>query len=210
MVLCRVFRLVPLVVLVFVALAGSGFTSPASAQGTTVDKSVQINALADANWCETGSAGETCYEAHLDVAEPSKSFDTGVCLQLTGFGPGGESFEEGCADAAGKLALNPKDLSTASLSPVSIDLNALVCDPETNECDIVFSRTVTVEAAWVGAGKSEKVIGRFADPQNNCLTNEKIIGLIQNATATIGLDGAGHEATGNLQVLDVQDRTFCR
>jgi hypothetical protein len=189
--------------------ASLGFIAKASAQGTTVEKSVQINALGDASWCESGNGGETCYEAHLDIADPGKFGGVVACLSLTSSGPNGETFEEGCADVADAFVLDPKDLSSASLAATPIDLLVNVCDPETNECDIVFSRTVSLGATWVAVGETQKIPGRIEDPQNNCVTHTKIKGLIQNATATLVIDGVRHEGDGNLQVLDVLDRTHC-
>ena len=68
---------------------------------------------------------------------------------------------------------------------------------------------MTVGAAWVGVGDTEKIPGRLEDPQHNCVTYTKIKGLIQNATVTLTVDGTRHEGDGNLQVLDVQERTHC-
>jgi hypothetical protein len=196
-------------VTVFALSAGLGFVEKASAQGTTVEKSVQINAIADVSWCESVTGGEACYQATLEVFDPDKFGGVTACLSDSATGPEGETFEEGCAGAGGTFVLDPKDLSSASLLPTDIDLFVNVCDPETKECDFVFSRTVTLEATWIEVGKPEYNTGRLEDPQNNCVTHTKIKGLIQTATTTLVIDGVSHDGDGNLQVLDVQDRRFC-
>jgi hypothetical protein len=93
--------------------------------------------------------------------------------------------------------------------PTEFDLLINVCDPVTKVCDFVFSRTVTLEATWTGVSKTEKFTNRIGDAQNNCVTHTKIKAHIQTATTTLVLDGVDHEGTGELQVLEVQDRRFC-
>jgi hypothetical protein len=191
-----------LVVVMAVALLGGlASVDGAAAQGTTVENSVQINAFANASWCEPGPGGETCYEARLEVAAPGKFGGVVACFSVFGTGPGGETFEEGCVDVANTFVLDPNDLSTASLLPTEFDL---LIDLE------FFSRTVTLEATWTGVSKTEKFTDRIGDAQNNCVTHTKIKAYIQTATTTLVLDGVDHEGTGELQVLEVQDRIFCR
>jgi hypothetical protein len=190
------------------ALSLVGSASDAIAE-TSVVQSTQINALASASWCESGNAGEICNEATLEVINPDKFGGVAVCLSVFGTGPDGETFEEGCADAAGTFALDPKDLSTASLAPTEIDLLIDVCDPVTKECKTEVSRAVMLSAIWTATGRLQQVTDRLEDAQNNCVTHVKIKGNIQAAVTTLTIDGNSTEGSGELQVLDVQDRTFC-
>jgi hypothetical protein len=195
-------------VLALALLIAFGTVGVASAQ-TTIREYVQSNAFADASWCEAGESGEICYEASLEVFNPDKSGSVGACLTVVGSGPNGESVEVGCADVAATFSLDPKDLSTASLAPTAFDLYLNVCDPDTKECDSVYNRTVTLAVEWSAVGRVQQITDRLSDAQNNCVTHTKIKGDIQAATTTVTIDGVSHEGTGELQVLDVQDRIFC-
>ena len=191
------------------ALLGLGGTR-AAAQGTIIDRSTTINALASGLFCTVGEDGtEACTELNLHVS-PDKFGETLIaCLALTTTAGDAITFEEGCADVAATFAMDTEELAWAALATTPVDLFVSVCTGK--ECDFVFSRTVSLASNWTATGELTRVKETIGNPHGPCTVTDKIDGLVRDAAAVVTVDGAALDAAGNLQVLDSKTarRTNC-
>jgi hypothetical protein len=190
-------------------LFGSGLVRSAGAQGSEIEKTTEYQASAFVSWCEPSPDGETCYDLELLAVARNFFLEANVCVNLTGVGPKGETFEEGCADVAPAFQLDRFELSSASLFEVEVQLVGEVCDPETGSCDIGPTRKVTIAVDWVGFGDIEKHIQRITEPPSGCVVDFKLKGQVRNATATLVFNGASHAGTGVIVVTEIDKRVRC-
>ena len=148
---------------------------------------------------ETQSARLTTGAAFLEVITPDKTGGVSACLSF------GDGVERGCADGGGSFVL-ANNLSSASLAPTLVDLYRYVCEGKT--CDEVYTRTVTVEAAWTGVSTGQRVHQHLYGGGDPCTVDVISTGVFQPATGTLVVDGETSEGTGDLQALaDVTRRT---
>ena len=177
---------------VFAALL-LGVVADGASAGTSVERK------------ESQSARAWAGEVSLDISNPGKLGGPAVaCLAIST----AETYEEGCAEVADTVVL-ADDLSSASLAPTSFDLYTQVCGGKS--CEDVYSRTVVVEAAWTAAGPSEPVHELLGGGSGDAWTTESVItGKYRPATATVVVDGATSEGTGDLQALSDLQRRTCR
>jgi hypothetical protein len=191
------------------ALLGLGGTR-AAAQGTIIDRSTTINALANGVFCTVGQDGtEACTELGLHVS-PDKFGETLIaCLALTTTAGDVVTFEEGCVDVAATFAMDTEELAWATLATTPVDLYVNVCTGKV--CDIVYSRTVSLAADWTATGELTRVKETLGNPHGPCTVTDKIDGLVRDAAAAVTVDGIVLDAAGNLQVLDSKTarRTNC-
>ena len=169
------------------------------AGGASADTSVERR--------EWQSARAWAGEVFLDVSNPGKLGGPAVACLAIGTA---DTYEAGCAEVADTFVL-ADHLSSASLAPTSFDLYAKICEGKV--CEDVYSRTVVVEAGWTAAGPTEPVhelIGS-GGPGDSCTTAESVItGKYRPATATVVIDGATSEGTGDLQAVSDLQRRTCR
>jgi hypothetical protein len=194
---------------VLLGLLGLGGTR-AAAQGTIIERSTTINALANGTFCTVGGDGaEACTELSLHVS-PDKFGETLIaCLALTTTAGDVVTNEEGCADVAATFAMDTEELAWAALATTPVDLYVSVCSGK--ECDFVYSRTVALGADWTATGELTRVQQTVGNPHGPCTVTDKIDGLVRDAAVVVTVDGALLEASGNLQVLDSKTarRTNC-
>ena len=188
-----------LAMLLGVLAAGTG---SAAAQGTIITRGSTINAVAEASLCTPDGV---CGFATLHVSPDKEGTTLMVCVAISS-----EIAEEGCADVSATFAIDSEALEWATLAPTTVQLHTWVCD-ESKVCDIVPTRTITLEAAWSATGELERVRQTLGDPHGPCTVTDKIDGFVRDQTVTIAIDGASVQTTGNLQVLDWKTarRTTC-
>lgn len=137
----------------------------------------------------------------LEVLSPGKLGDVTVCIAFD------ETGEEGCADASGLFSIDTRQLASASLAPIEIQLIGWVCEGgKGGSCDAVPTRVVTVSADWTGVGTRQHVNERQEMHQAACLQITAIKGSVRDASAAITVDGETYDAAGNLQSLRATTR----
>jgi hypothetical protein len=186
------------IILVTLLLAAIGaLADRASAQGTIIDRSTTVNALAGGQIC-----ADTCSDVSVTVTSDQAGTSTVACLTVTTETADGTRIEESCPEVGSAFAMDTDVLAWAELAPTSVELYTWVCDGKA--CDPVYTRTVTLAATWTGTGDIGRHRETLGDHTGPCASYSMVDGRVRDAEITVSVDGAGFTVTGDdvLQVIE--------
>ncbi len=162
-------RALVLVFSVTATLAGLS-AAPVTAEPATSFRSRGVSAYAFWENCSRESCSYRelyAFDGTQKSTEEGPFKGTRVCLFLYSDARGQES---GCVTAAdGSLSVT-KDLSSATLASVTVEVNPCRFDPEGEDfvCDLSRSRSVDVSARWVGRGSAATFSERYTFKNAQC------------------------------------------
>ncbi len=151
----------------------------------TINRQNGVSAYAD--WTDTN--GDISTYTDLFVTKTDDGTDIGVSICTNDMKTGNWSCKSGNRFTQDNVFSIDKDLDSASLNAVEIDLYEWYCDE--NGCWETPAESTTIQANWVGTGDKTKGSFRYASKYGDYIMKGSSSSISREATARGSINGNG-------------------